>query len=161
MYFRHGVSKRTFGYLDDFAWRRVTEWLLKRHKGLTWREMSRRFLTGSPGNRPAAKGKLLFLCQQVEVTRYRWRGYGVPNTLDRKPPTRPTPHSQREPVERRMRGDALVRCGGRAGETGREQIRNRALARPLQSATRRHVPSGGERPSPPGRRSGPVKLGAA
>jgi RNA-directed DNA polymerase len=78
MYFRHGVSKRTFGYLDDFAWRRVTQWLLKRHKGLTWREMSRRFLTGSPGNRPAAEGKLLFLCQQVEVTRYRWRGYGIP-----------------------------------------------------------------------------------
>jgi RNA-directed DNA polymerase len=78
MYFRHGVSKRTFDYLDDFAWRRVTQWLLKRHKGLTWKEMYRRFLTGSPGNRPAAEGKLLFLRQKVEVTRYRWRGYGIP-----------------------------------------------------------------------------------
>ena len=31
-YFRHGVSKATFGYLDAFTWHRVTQWLLKRHK---------------------------------------------------------------------------------------------------------------------------------
>jgi RNA-directed DNA polymerase len=78
MYFRHGVSKRTFGYLDDFAWRRITLWLRKRHTGITWEEMYRRFLAGSPGHRPAADGKLLFMCQQVEVTRYRWRGYSIP-----------------------------------------------------------------------------------
>lgn len=78
MYFRHGVSKRTFGYVDDFAWRRITLWLRKRHIGITWKEMYRRFLAGSPGNRPAAEGKLLFLCQQVEVTRYRWRGHSIP-----------------------------------------------------------------------------------
>ena len=30
-----------------------------------------------------------------------------------------------------MRGDAHVRCGGRAGETGQEKSRNRAPARPL------------------------------
>lgn len=39
-YFRHGVSKETFGYLDMFAWRRVTEWLRKRHPRMTWKEMS-------------------------------------------------------------------------------------------------------------------------
>jgi RNA-directed DNA polymerase len=72
------VSKRTFGYVDDFAWRRITLWLRKRHTGITWKEMYRRFLTGSPGNRPAAEGKQLFLCQQVEVTRYRWRGHSIP-----------------------------------------------------------------------------------
>ena len=38
-YFRHGVSKATFGYLDSFAWHRVTQWLLKRHKRLTWAEL--------------------------------------------------------------------------------------------------------------------------
>jgi len=78
MYFRHGVSKRTFCYVDDFAWRRVTLWLRKRHIGITWEEMRRRFLTGSPGKRPAADGTLIFLCQQVEVTRYRWRGHSIP-----------------------------------------------------------------------------------
>lgn len=35
-----------------------------------------------------------------------------------------------------MRGDALVRCGGRAGETGQEQSRNRAPARPLHETER-------------------------
>jgi hypothetical protein len=29
-----------------------------------------------------------------------------------------------------MRGDSHVRCGGRAGETGRRKLRNRAPARP-------------------------------
>ena len=32
-YFRHGVSKATFSYLDSFAWRRVTRWLRQRHHG--------------------------------------------------------------------------------------------------------------------------------
>jgi len=36
----------------------------------------------------------------------------------------------REPVERRMRGNTLVRCGGRTGETDREQSRHRAPVRP-------------------------------
>ena len=45
--------------------------------------------------------------------------------------SRPQPHSQREPVERRMLGDGHVRCGGRAGETGRERSRNRPPVRPL------------------------------
>ena len=37
-YFRHGVSKATFGYLDSYAWHRVTQWLLKRvsHCGHSW-----------------------------------------------------------------------------------------------------------------------------
>ena len=33
-YFRHGVSARTFRYLDLFAWRRVTRWLRQRHRGI-------------------------------------------------------------------------------------------------------------------------------
>jgi IS30 family transposase len=33
-------------------------------------------------------------------------------------------------VERRMRGDTHVRCGGRTGETDREQSRHRAPVRP-------------------------------
>jgi RNA-directed DNA polymerase len=78
MYFRHGVSKATFRYLDDFVWSRVTRWLRKRHRGVSWKDLRRRYLAGSPGQRPAAAGIELFLAQQVEVTRYRWRGNRTP-----------------------------------------------------------------------------------
>jgi RNA-directed DNA polymerase len=77
-YFRHGVSKATFRYLDDFVWSRVTRWLRKRHRGVNWRDLRRRYLVGYPGQRPSAAGVELFLAQQVEVTRYRWRGSRIP-----------------------------------------------------------------------------------
>ncbi|WP_308494564.1 group II intron maturase-specific domain-containing protein [Mycobacterium kubicae] len=35
-YFQHGVSKRTFDYLDHFTWWRVVTWMRKRHHGLAW-----------------------------------------------------------------------------------------------------------------------------
>jgi len=78
-YFRHGVSARTFSYLDQFAWRRVTGWLRKRHKGINWKTLYRRFLTGRPGSRPAEGNVMLFMCQKVEVTRYRWRAGNIPS----------------------------------------------------------------------------------
>jgi RNA-directed DNA polymerase len=77
-YFRHGVSKATFHYLDSYAWRRVTAWLRKRHRRITWKELYRRFLTGRPGNRPADNGIVMFDTMQVEVTRYRWRADNIP-----------------------------------------------------------------------------------
>jgi len=77
-YFRHGVSAATFRYLDQFVWRRVTRWLLKRHLGINWKELYRRFLTGRPGRRPAERGLILFNPQSVEITRYRWRANRIP-----------------------------------------------------------------------------------
>lgn len=77
-YFRHGVSKATFHFLDAYAWRRVTAWLRKRHKGISWKELYRRYLTGRPGNRPAENGIVMFDTAQVEVTRYRWRAGNIP-----------------------------------------------------------------------------------
>lgn len=77
-YFRHGVSKATFGYLDAFAWRRVAVWLRKRHKRITWKELYRRFLTGRPGHRPEENGIVMFDTTTVEVTRYRWRASNIP-----------------------------------------------------------------------------------
>ena len=77
-YFRHGVSKTTFHYLDAFVWRRVTAWLRKRHPRITWKDLYRRFLTGRPGNRPAENGIVMFDTAQVEVTRYRWRSSNIP-----------------------------------------------------------------------------------
>jgi RNA-directed DNA polymerase len=77
-YFRHGVSKATFHFLDAYTWRRVTAWLRKRHKGISWKELYRRYLTGRPGNRPAENGIVMFDTAQVEVTRYRWRAGNIP-----------------------------------------------------------------------------------
>lgn len=77
-FFRHGVSKRTFSYLDAFAWRRVTRWLRKRHVGVNWKVLRRRFLTARPGWRPAEDGVVLFMPQSVTVTRYRWRANRIP-----------------------------------------------------------------------------------
>jgi len=84
-YFRHGVSKATFGYVDAFVWRRVAEWLRKRHPRMTWKEMYRRFLTGRPGNRPREKGTVMFDTTTVEVTRYRWRANNIPSPWKTQP----------------------------------------------------------------------------
>ena len=90
-YFRHGVSARTFRYLDLVAWRRVTRWLRQRHKGINWKALYRRFLTARPGNRPVEGNVVLFLCQKVEVTRYRWRkGYEGMTPSHAKRPKRPS-----------------------------------------------------------------------
>jgi RNA-directed DNA polymerase len=82
-YFRYGVSKATFGYLDAFTWRRVTAWLRKRHKRITWKELYRRFLTTGPGNRPVENGIVMFTPTTVEVTRYRWRASNIPTPWTR------------------------------------------------------------------------------
>ena len=43
-YFRHGVSQRTFSYVDYFAFWRVFGWLRKRHHGLNKHTLVRRHL---------------------------------------------------------------------------------------------------------------------
>ena len=73
-----GVSKATFAYFDAFAWHRVTRWLLKRHKRITWADPYRRFLTGRPGNRPQENGIVMFDTTTVAITRYRWRSSNIP-----------------------------------------------------------------------------------
>jgi RNA-directed DNA polymerase len=77
-YFRFGVSSATFGYLDKFVWRRITGWLRKRHKGITWKALYRQFLTGPPKGLPAEGGITMFRAAQVETVRYRWRGTNIP-----------------------------------------------------------------------------------
>ncbi len=86
-FFRHGVSAATFRYLDLFAWRRVTLWLRKRHLGINWKALYRRFLTGRPGHRPAEGKAVLFQCQKVAVTRYRWRADNIPTPWASVPAT--------------------------------------------------------------------------
>ena len=45
-YFRHGVSSRTFNYVDHFAFWRIVGWLRKRHVGLNMHTLVRRYLPG-------------------------------------------------------------------------------------------------------------------
>ena len=54
-YFRHGVSKATFDYLDAFAWRRVTRWLRKRHPGINWRTLPA--VPDRQARQPAGRGR--------------------------------------------------------------------------------------------------------
>ena len=75
-YFRYGVSKRTFSYVDHFAFWRIVGWLRKRHLGLNWGTLCRRFL---PGWQISDGGIDFFRPQKVEVTRYRYRAARIAN----------------------------------------------------------------------------------
>ena len=67
-YFRYGVSKSTFSYLDTFAWRRVANWLRKRHKGQSWKVIRRRFMQGWD---IVIGGVTLLMPSTITVSRYR------------------------------------------------------------------------------------------
>jgi RNA-directed DNA polymerase len=80
-YFRHGVSKATFGYLDQYAWHRVVRWIRKRHNATKWAVLLRRYL---PGWRPTEDEVMLFQPQQVTVSRYRYRADNIATPWARK-----------------------------------------------------------------------------
>jgi RNA-directed DNA polymerase len=79
-YFRHGVSKATFSYLEAFTWHRVFRWLRKRHPKVTVKELRRRYL---PDWRPTDGDAQLYYADQTVVTRYRYRGTRIPNPFPR------------------------------------------------------------------------------
>jgi RNA-directed DNA polymerase len=88
-YFKHGVSSRTFNYLDHFAWWRVVGWLRKRHHGLNWGTLHRRYLPGWEIRDGATE---MFRPRKVAVSRYRYRGTRIPTPWTSKegeplPPT--------------------------------------------------------------------------
>ena len=74
-YFRHGVTKRTFGYIDHFAFWRVVGWLKKRHSGLNMHTLVRRYL---PGWEISDDGIDMFRPGRFAVERYRYRGTKIP-----------------------------------------------------------------------------------
>lgn len=74
-YFRHGVSSRTFSYLDHFTWWRIFGWLRKRHGALNKGNLVRRHL---PQWKIGDGHVELFRPQQVAITRYRYRGARIP-----------------------------------------------------------------------------------
>jgi RNA-directed DNA polymerase len=74
-YFRHGVSKATFNYLSEFAWRRVICWLRHKHPRASWKKLRHLYL---PGWWPTQDGRDLFDPNTVVVNRYRYRGANIP-----------------------------------------------------------------------------------
>ena len=87
-YFQHGVSKRVFGYVDNFAFRRIVGWLRKRHHGLNKGTLVRRFL---PNWEIRADGIEMFRPRALPVTRYRYRGARIPNPWASSTPGPPHP----------------------------------------------------------------------
>jgi RNA-directed DNA polymerase len=77
-YFRHGVSAATYRYLYLYMWTSVVRWLRARHPKLGWHKIQRRFLTGYPAHRPEENGIVLYNPQEIQIKRYRWRGYTIP-----------------------------------------------------------------------------------
>lgn len=74
-YFRHGVSQRTFSYVDYFAFWRIFGWLRKRHHGLNKHTLVRRHL---PNWKISDDGIDLFRPAAVAIERYRFRGTKIP-----------------------------------------------------------------------------------
>jgi len=74
-YFRHGVSKATFCYLDEYAWRRVLRWIKRRYRKTKWAVLFRRFYVNW---RPTEDEIVLFQPQTVTVSRYRYRATNIP-----------------------------------------------------------------------------------
>jgi RNA-directed DNA polymerase len=80
-YFRHGVSKATFSYLDTFAWRRVVGWLRRKNHRANWSWLRRHDL---PAWRPTEGTTTLFNPATVTVTRYRYRANRIPTPWRRE-----------------------------------------------------------------------------
>lgn len=81
-YFRHGVSSRTFGYVDHFSFWRIVNWLRKRHVGLNMGTLVRRFL---PHWEVRDGNVEMFRPRAVPIVRYRYRGARIPTPWSSTP----------------------------------------------------------------------------
>ena len=97
-YFRHGVSSRTFNYVDHFAFWRIVGWLRKRHAGLNMHTLVRRHL---PGWRIHEGGVEMFRPRAVAIERYRYRGKKIPTPWSSQ--TQGSQSQRHEHAESRMR----------------------------------------------------------
>ena len=87
-YFRHGVSSRTFSYVDHYAFWRIFGWLRKRHVGLNKHTLVRRYL---PGWRIRDGGIEMFRPQAIAIERYRYRGTKIPTPWTSEATRSPAP----------------------------------------------------------------------
>ncbi|WP_308210564.1 group II intron maturase-specific domain-containing protein [Nonomuraea thailandensis] len=76
-HFQPGVSSISFGYLRAFTWRQVIAWIRRKHPGITWRELRRRYCGN--GWWPADGDVIMFNPGKVRTTRYRYRGAKIPS----------------------------------------------------------------------------------
>ena len=81
-YFRHGSSSATFDYLRAFTWRRVVNWLRRKHPGINWKELRRRYL---PGWWPTQGTVTMANPAAVAIVRYRYRGARIPTPWTSSP----------------------------------------------------------------------------
>jgi RNA-directed DNA polymerase len=79
-YFRHGVSARTFDYLNSWSWWRVVNWLRHKHRRANWKWLRRRYL---PRWRPTDGTVSMFNPTAIPITRYRYRGTRIPTPWTR------------------------------------------------------------------------------
>ncbi|MGH9245724.1 MAG: group II intron maturase-specific domain-containing protein [Acidimicrobiales bacterium] len=79
-YFRHGVSKQTFNYLNHYTWHRVVGWLRRKHRRATWRWLRGRYLANQMV--PEHDGITLFNSGAVPIIRYQYRGTKIPSPWD-------------------------------------------------------------------------------
>lgn len=87
-YFHHGVSSKTFQYLDHFTWWRIFGWLRKRHAGLGQRELVRRHLP----HWEIRDGNIeMFRPRAIAIVRYRYRGTRIPTPWTSLTPRSPAP----------------------------------------------------------------------
>jgi len=85
-YFRHGVSKATFGAVDSHAWNRLMRWIRAKYagkSGLGMKQLRRRFC--DQGWRFAWNGVVFTGASSVAVTRYRYRGSNIATPWAPKP----------------------------------------------------------------------------
>lgn len=75
MYFKHGVVKHTFSYIDHFAFWRIVGWLKQRHPKLNMHTLVRRHL---PNWEIRDGGIEFFRAWRIPVERYRYRGSRIP-----------------------------------------------------------------------------------
>ena len=87
-YFRHGVSKQTFGYVDHYSWWKIVHWIRKRHLKLNWGTIRRRFLSHWEIHDGDAA---MFRPRSVVVARYRFRGARIPTPWASVGPGTPAP----------------------------------------------------------------------
>ena len=79
-YFRHGVSKATFHYLNHYTWRRVIGWIRRKHRRANWKLLRRRYF--HHGWQLGQDGVTLFDTRMVTVSRYLYRGTKIPTPWD-------------------------------------------------------------------------------
>lgn len=75
-YFRHGVSKATFGTVDHHAWCRLASWIRRKHRLTSRKQLRRRFC--DQGWRIAHNGIVFTGASSVVIIRYRYRGANIP-----------------------------------------------------------------------------------